>query len=279
MKCPVCDQNKWLKHLDELVKCQRCGFIRAQDKYFNIEPAKFYGQSYFSSGYGDYTKEQASLEKNFQDRINRIRKFKDKGKLLEIGCAHGYFLRIAQKYFQCYGIDLNPKVTEVTKRNTKAKIYTGDFLAKKIPKNYFDIVCMFDTLEHLKYPDKYLKKIRKVLKSNGLIVIETGDIGSLIARIQGKSWRLIMLPDHLQYFSNSTLIQLLTNSGFELKLVNMVGFYRTFRQIIYRLTKNEKFLNSSNPFLSNAISINTFDLTFIIAQKATSYTDDKGVTH
>ena len=268
MKCPICNKNSWSKYLDNLVKCADCEFIRAHDKYFKIDPTKFYGQDYFSSVYGDYTKEQEALEKNFQDRIDRIRKYKSSGKLLEIGCAHGYFLKNAEKYFQCFGIDLNPDVTKITKRNTKSKIFTGDFLVKKIPKNYFDIVCMFDTIEHLKHPEKYLKKIHQVLKPNGLVVVETGNISSLLAKIQGKSWRLIMLPDHLQYFSKSSLIQLLSNSGFKTKSTNDVGFYRTFRQITYRLTKNEKLLTNPNSFLSNAISINTFDLIFIIAQKS-----------
>lgn len=267
MLCSICNQNKWLKHLDRLVKCQDCGFVRAQDKYFKINPEKFYRQRYFSSVYGDYAKEQEALEKNFKDRVKRIRKYKNDGKLLEIGCAYGYFLKVAQKYYQCFGMDIDSKVTEVTKKNTRAEIFTGDFLTQKLPKNYFDIICMFDTIEHLKYPKKYLRKINDILKSNGFVVIETGDIDSLIAKIQGKSWRLIMLPDHLQYFSKSSLVQLLTNSGFNVKNISIVGFYRTFRQIIYRLTGNKKFLNSSNHILSKSISLNMFDLVFVIAQK------------
>lgn len=267
MKCPICSQNNWLRHLDRLVKCASCGFIRAKDKYFKIDPIKFYGQNYFSSGYGDYAKEHVALEKNFQDRIKRIRKYKASGKLLEIGCAHGYFLKNAEKYYQCFGIDLNPSVTKITKTNTKAKIFAGDFLVQKFPKNYFDIICMFDTLEHLKYPEKYLKKISEILKTKGVVIIETGDIGSFLARIQGKGWRLIMLPDHLQYFSKQTLIQLLTNCGFQIQNVSIVGFYRTIRQIIYRLTGNKKLLQFSNPILSKWIPLNTFDLIFVIAQK------------
>lgn len=270
MKCPICSQNKWSEYLKGLVKCHGCGFIRAQDKYFKVDPIKFYGQNYFTSGYGDYTKEQVALEKNFEDRINRIRKYKDTGKLLEIGCAHGYFLKNAQKYYQCFGIDLNPKVTEITKKNTNAKISTGDFLSQKYPKDYFDIVCMFDTIEHLKYPEKYLKKVNEILKPDGIVVIETGDISSLIAKIQKNSWRLIMLPDHLQYFSKASLVQLLTNSGFKVRNISMVGFYRTLRQIIYRLTGSRKLLDSSKTILSKSIPINTFDLVFVIAQKATT---------
>ncbi len=267
MNCPICNQDKWVKYLDKLAKCRNCGFIRAQDHYFKINPIEFYGENYFTSGYGDYTQEQEALEMNFLDRINRIRNYKKRGKLLEIGCAYGYFLRAAQKYYDCYGIDLNPKVTTVTKKNTKAKIFTGDFLKQKLPKNYFDIVCMFDTIEHLKYPDKYLKRVFEILRPNGIIVIETGDISSLIAKIQGNSWRLIFPPDHLQYFSKNSLVKLLSKSGFKVKNISRVGFNRTFRQIIYRLTGNKSLLKSKNSFLSKSISLNTFDLIFTIAEK------------
>ena len=267
MECPICDNKKWVKHLRELVRCTNCGFIRAKDYYFKINPIKFYSESYFTSGYGNYDHEQEALELNFLERVKRIRKYIGAGKLLEIGCAYGYFLHVAQKYYDCYGIDLNPKVTAITRKNTKAKISTGDFLRQKFIENSFDVICMFDTIEHLKYPDEYLKKVFQLLKPKGIVVIETGDIDSLIAKIQGNSWRLIFPPDHLQYFSKSSLIKLLNKSGFEVKNISWVGFHRTFRQIIYRLTGNKSLLNSKNPFLSKSISLNTFDLVFMIAEK------------
>lgn len=267
MKCPICNQTKWHEYLNKLSRCNNCGFIRAKDKYFKIDPTKLYSSEFFSSEYGDYTKEQNALEKNFVDRIKRIRKYKSHGKLLEIGCAHGYFLIPAQKYFQCSGIDLNPSVTAVAKKNTKAKIFTGDFLIAKLRKNYYDVVCLFDTIEHLKDPEKYLQKVSQVLKPDGIVVIETGDIGSILARVQGNSWRLIFPPHHLQYFSKSSLTKLLANTGFKTKEVNLVSFYRTLRQTFYRLTNNKWFLNSKLKVLSLPISVNTFDLLFVIAQK------------
>lgn len=266
--CPICNDNSWQKYLTKLVQCSSCGFIRAKDQYFQINPTKLYGQEYFNeSDYGDYAKEEIALVKNFTDRINRIRRYKKSGQLLDIGCAYGYFLKVAQKYYECTGLDLNPEVTKVAQKTTNAKILTGDFLTLKMPQNYFDIVCMFDTIEHLKYPDKYIKKVTSILKPGGIVVIETGDIGSIMAKIQGGGWRLITPPFHLQYFNKKSLTNLLQKNGFAAVNTSRVGFHRTIRQIIYKVLNSSKVLSSNLPLLSKSISINTYDLLFVIAQK------------
>ncbi|QQG43484.1 MAG: class I SAM-dependent methyltransferase [Candidatus Daviesbacteria bacterium] len=268
IKCPICQTNSWQKYSLKLVICNNCSFIRAKDTYFRVNAIKLYGQEYFNeSDYGDYAQEEEALVKNFTDRVRRIRQYKKSGKLLEIGCAYGYFLKLAQKYYQCSGIDLNPEVTKIAQKTTKAKIITGDFLNLNIPKNSFDIVCMFDTIEHLKYPAQYLSKISQILKPNGIVVVETGDIGSFLAKIQGNGWRLITPPFHLQYFSQKTLTRLFENSQLSVIDVNRVSFYRSIRQIIYKLANNKHVLDSSHPLLSKTIPINTYDLLFVVAQK------------
>lgn len=265
MYCVVCDQDNWKPEYSNLLKCIRCGFIRAKDKYYKQDSTKLYNQNYFSGlDYENYASEKEALQKNFKDRLARINYFKHKGKLLEIGCAHGYFLQIASKQFKTYGIDLNQQITKIAKENSPAsQIYTGDLTQTKFKKNYFDIVCMFDTIEHLKQPDDYLKKAYSLLKSNGIIVIETGDIGSTLARIQGKKWRLITPPTHLNYFSNITLDKILIKNHFQVVKKSYVPFWRTLLQIIFRITR----VNIPIWFSKLVISINTYDLLFVIAKK------------
>lgn len=268
IKCLVCNQNKWQKHLNKLVKCTNCGFVRAHDRYFKIDPVKLYSQSYFrASDYGDYQLEQKALEKNFQDRLRRIRRFKKNGQLLEIGCAYGYFLKLAKQHYRACGIDLDPQVTKLARKNSGTTIYTGDFLTIKLPPNHFDVVCLFDTIEHLKNPDLYLEKIWQILAPKGLVVIETGDIESLLAKIQGASWRLITPPFHLQYFSRKSLTRLLEKYGFKVVRIDRVSFYRTIRQILYKLTHNQKLISLDSPLLSKSFPLNTYDLLLLIAQK------------
>ncbi len=270
MKCVVCRKDNWSKKYKTLLKCGGCGFVRANDKFFKIDPKKIYSRQYFNGDdYFDYESEENALKVNFRNRLNRILKYRKNGKLLEIGCAYGYFLELASNNFKTYGIDLDKETTRIAKKNSKSKIYTGDLIKTNVGKNY-DIICMFDVIEHLKYPDLYFKKIYKILKPNGVVVIETGDIGSTLAKIQKEKWRLIKPPFHLQYFDRKTLHQFLSKNKLEVKLSEHTSFERTLSQTIYRLHPSPVTNKISEYIPKFSFSINTNDILFVIAQKTIS---------
>jgi len=125
---------------------------------------------------------------------------------------------------------------------------------------------MLDTIEHLKNPSGYLTKIKSILKPKGILVIETGDIGSYLAKFQKSHWRLITPPSHLYYFSKKTLTVLLKNKEFLIKEIVNVSFYRSMSQIIFRLIGKHIF-NLPKRILNRPITLNTGDLIFVVAQK------------
>lgn len=266
MDCLVCGSKKWTKKYKDLVECKDCKYIRANNKYFKFNPQKLYTTSYFkNSDYADYEREKGALEKNFSDRIERIRRYKKGGSLLEVGSAFGFFLNLAKKYFKITGVDLDKNVTKQAARNSGAKVFTGDLPSLGIKKSSYDIICMFDVIEHLKEPAKHIEKIHKILKDDGVLIIETGDIGSYLAMIQKDSWRLIKPPFHLQYFSKKTITIFLEKLGFEIVKIEYVPFYRTLLQTIYSLTHKDSAFNL--PFIDISFPINTYDLMFVIAKK------------
>ena len=268
-KCIVCGKANWQTKYQKLKQCKYCGFVRAKDNYFAINTKKLYTQKYFNGAeYLNYSQEHLALKANFTDRLKKIRKYKKSGKLLEIGCAYGYFLLKAKKYFTPIGIDLDPATTSLAASNSEVKVLTGDILKTKLPVNSFDVVCMFDVIEHLKNPKSYIKVIKKLLKKNGLVVIETGDIDSLLPKLQKINWRLITPPYHLQYFSQKTLTQLLVKQGFDIIYkTNNISFFRSVGQVVHRLNLPpalKKFLRIFDHFIFPTY---TFDLVFIIGRK------------
>lgn len=267
MKCFVCNNNEWSEKYDNLLKCKQCGFVRARNHFFNIKSEEIYNQKYFLEGeYANYFKESPALIKNFKDRLKIITRHKKFGKLLEIGSAYGYFLKEASRFFNSEGIDLDANICKQARIVSKSKVICGDFLKTRFEKNTFDIVCLFDTIEHLKQPKEYLQKINKILKKNGIIVIETGDMDALLPKIQGKKWRLIDPNVHLSYFTQKSLTNLLENCNFKVITISHPSFARTIRQIFYRTLKKE--LKHFEYFANLTIKINTFDLIFVIAKKA-----------
>jgi SAM-dependent methyltransferase len=264
VNCITCNTNNWSSLYKKLVRCNNCGLIRAHDRYFKKATADLYSQNYFNGlDYYNYESEKPALLKNFSNRIEKIKKYKSRGSLLEIGCAYGYFLQLASKNYKTIGIDLNKQITKIAQQNSpKSKVLSGDFSKKPLRATQFDVISMFDVIEHLKDPKGYLIKCNKLLKKRGILVIETGDIGGLLPRLQQSKWRLITPPTHLYYFNRQTITDLLSECGFTDIEISTVTFYRTLSQTIYRLFRK------NIPFLGKfTFPIYTGDLMFVVARK------------
>src|SRR4029453_13556318 len=91
-------------------------------------------------------------------------------------------------------------------------VLTEEFVGQRGP---FEVAAMLDVIEHLEAPDDVLACIYGALRTGGHVVITTGDWDSLFARIMGRHWRLMTPPQHLFFFSPTTIKLLLSRLGFE----------------------------------------------------------------
>jgi len=245
--------------------CGNCRFVRADDKFFGLNPARVYNKNYYVKGqYSDYENEKGPLLENFEDRLDLIIKYQKGGALLDVGCAYGYFLLAARKYFKPTGIDIDRDTVRKAGEISGVPTFAGDFLTKKIPGKKFDVITFFDSIEHLKSPKAALLKAKSLLRKGGIVAIETGDIGSILSQIQKDKWRMIEPGIHLSYFSKKTLTGLLESIGFTILNTSHVPFKRSVGQILHRLSSGRLTL----PFLSNlSLKLNTYDIMFTIARK------------
>ncbi len=278
--CLVCGSREFVPIFSgTLKKCSHCGFATANMEFSRELLEKTYSVNYFlGEEYLDYLQDKKTIQLNFLKRIKTIKKaVTDKLPLsncLEIGCAYGFFGEILKKTWitEYLGMDVVPEAVQYGKNELKLNLKTGDYLEEPAPVNPFTDVFMWDVIEHLQYPDKFLRKISDELAPGGRIYITTGDFSALLARIQGKNWRMIHPPSHLHYFTKKSLIGLLENNGFSILKVKYLPVYRSVRQIFYSLF----LLNRSGTLLNRLIekipaglniSLNTFDIVFIIAEK------------
>lgn len=168
--------------------CKRGKYVKEAEHL-----SELYDRGYYRGDvYEDYTSQK--LERYFLEKIRFVEKVcKARGRLLDVGCALGYFVKIAlNEGFDAYGIDFSEYAIEEAKKLVGDRVICAD-VEQEIPfdYNYFDVVTVWDTLEHLKYPDLFLKRIGKVLKKNGLLFITSLNYHSLLSRLMKARWRFI----------------------------------------------------------------------------------------
>ena len=232
--CLVCDGDQLEPLYAGLLKCRRCAFVTADVSLSDAELAQLYGPGYFSWGeYHDYLGDQDVLRRNFRLRFDALRPLLDPARhrrLLEIGCGYGLFLDVVRDAFtHVEGVDVADEATRYARRELGLDVRHGDFLESSFDAHPFDVVCLWDTIEHLGRPDRYLEKIQALTLPGALVAITTGDIASINARVRRGRWRLIHPPTHLHYFSRRTLTRLLDRFGFDVIYCRYSGSWRSTR--------------------------------------------------
>jgi len=274
--CLICngDLKSW-KNFEGLVQCRECSFISSDLDLSEAELKTYYEADYFhGKEYDNYTRDIKIIQSNFKNRLKTLKRFitPSQQTLFEIGCAYGYFLDLAQKeLFRASGIDISAVATTEARDRLSVNAISGNFLEIDIPP--YDICCLWDTIEHLKYPDLFIKKIYKEMSTGGILALTTGDIGSLNARLRGRRWRQIHLPTHLHYFSIDTMKKFLISHGFEIIHVSHPGNVINLETICYMVfvLRNDweriYFILKKTKLLQLNIYINLLDTMYVIAKK------------
>ncbi len=276
MSCIVCGGSLSPSRLSGLLVCENCSFVTADLTLSAEELEDLYSEDYFHGAeYGDYLAERPLIERNFRRRLEVLRpllRHPESCRLLEIGCAYGFFLSLVRDEFaHVEGVDISGAAIDYAERQG-LHVRHGDFLDVEFAGPY-DAICLWDTLEHLARPDLYVAKASSLLRPGGLISITTGDISSLVARLRGRHWRQIHPPTHLHYFSKKTLSRLLSQHDFRVVYCGYDGNYRSVEmmaQIIltrrWRIPRAYSFLNRLH-LLQGAPYINLRDIVYVIAEK------------
>lgn len=220
MKCYLCNEDATLflvKNGYTLYRCKFCGLIRTdlKQKYSEFV-TQHYNKGYFTgdptrSAYVDYKNDKPYITLNLRKYLKQIMKIKPSGKLLDVGCAMGFFVELAlKKGFDAYGID--PSEYAVNEAQTlvgSERIKQGTLDIVKFSPKSFDVITLLDVFEHLADPAKDIHALVKLLKDDGILLIATGDTGSVAAKIFKRRWTFYIPPQHLFFFNKDNLSILL----------------------------------------------------------------------
>ena len=253
-----------------IFQCRLCGTGCTDAQGF--DPALYYAEDYFSGGradgYSDYIGSEEVLRREFARSVDFIRRHRRGGRLLEIGCAYGFFLTQARGHFDVIGLELATEAVDHARR-AGLHVLQGEPDEKTLREiGNVDVIVMLDVIEHLPDPRKTLALCRRYINPGGIIVITTGDFGSVLARSAGKKWRLMTPPQHLWFFTREGMRRLATGAGF-----SMAHFDRPWKIVPASLAlfQLRRILHVPVPrFTATSrlgIPINLFDAMRVVLQK------------
>jgi cyclopropane fatty-acyl-phospholipid synthase-like methyltransferase len=242
-----------------------------------VNVQQLYDGDYFKGEeYLDYAADEAFFKKNFRKRLADVLKHTPGGRLLELGSAYGFFLDLARQHFDVVGFEVNREAAQHGRDRFGLDIRTSDFLDSSDQSigGPVDVTVMWDVIEHIERPDRFIEKIASLSKPGATLHITTGDVGSLLAKLRGRKWRMIHPPTHLHYFDRRTLPLLLSKHGFRTIDVRSIGVARSFKQILYsilvlHLHRRDAY-DAATRFLPPTLgfTLNTLDIMHVTALKA-----------
>ncbi|WP_100332361.1 class I SAM-dependent methyltransferase [Bacillus xiapuensis] len=222
-KCPVCSslekKFEFKKFNFNLYQCLLCGTaffdrvpIHTNDIYSAPHALNDARKGYLSNkNYRQirFAEERISLiEKNVNKKIEDIR-------LLDVGCGTGWFLEIAkEKGVKCHGLELGEDLASFTSERLNIPIWNQQ-LSDLHTDEKFDVITMFDLIEHVEDPLNLVNAAKSLLNKDGILVIFTPHYDSVAIQVMKSESNLIMPAEHLSYFTEQSIYRLAELTGME----------------------------------------------------------------
>lgn len=225
VKCAICkkDNSEKVFHAKgfDFVRCKKCGLIYTNPRLVEEKMEKLYRGENPVDAWMDVLTSPVQMEydkKKFDTRLAILEKYVKKGKILDIGCSIGHFLKIAEKRgWKPYGLELNKRAADYARKKFNLKNIKEIILEKAgFPANYFSAAGMWGVLEHILSPDNVLKELHRVLKPGGVVIFSVPNAGSLAARILQEKTSCFDGIVHLWFYSEETLRKLLEKMGYKI---------------------------------------------------------------
>ena len=267
-QCPLCAGKSWRKIYDlgllKVQKCTQCAMI-FMDPFLSPEgmkkifssPELLGSVNQFLADYGNSaTWETPRTLAIYRQVIRKITEDRlgGPGKILDIGCGMGTFLKCAvERGWKSFGLEPNCANREKLRTKHGIEVFEDDFFTGTIPEKDFDAVALWDLIEHVPNPEAWVRRCGSFLKPGGVLIIATPNHFSLLDFLADLAYRLtgghftyplkkLYTMDHTLFFTHKTLGRLLLKEGFSIEHRVKVNtdlarypagpFFRVFAEIL-----------------------------------------------
>lgn len=198
--------------LGDIARCRTCGHMQLQ-----VMPDEaVLADAYAEAASEDYVGEEAGQRETARRVLEQIeRHAPDRGRLLDLGCWVGFLLAEARdRGWETLGVEPSAFASGYARDRLGLEVITADLFEAVLPAGGFDAIVLGDVIEHLTDPRTAIAHIRGLLAPGGVIWMALPDSGSPVARVLGRRWWSV-IPTHVQYFTRSSVRQLLAAEGFD----------------------------------------------------------------
>lgn len=238
IKCPFCrNSNIEMKNRNlesNLYKCKKCSTLFR--KYF-LPPFTDYSSKYFIEDYKNqygktYEEDSSNLSVLAKRRLEKIKKIKPYGKILDIGSAMGFFLKEAREYgYETEGIEISEYASDYCINTLNLNVHNCSLLDFNYKEKEYDIITAWYVAEHIYNFEDILERIIYSLKDEGILAFATPNGNGLSGRFN-KNYFSIVPSDHA-FEANPKSLNILM-SKYSLKCINLENqsiYYNRFCDI------------------------------------------------
>ncbi len=244
--CPLCDSLDYTIVLVgkdmlmnnegefDLVRCDSCGLT-----YLNPQPSEENLNIYYSGSYSANSVDNLreiitpgsfkakvfrlmyfNLYEHIAVELNKFKKLQKDIKLLDVGCGNGGFLYFMKESegVKGHGVEMSKNAAEFATNEIGVTVFNNTFLKAEVVDKY-DIVTAFHYFEHELYPNEVLQKLHKIVKKDGVLLLELPNVNSIGFKLFGKYWPSLDIPRHVFHYTPETLTKILNKNGFEVKKI------------------------------------------------------------
>lgn len=207
----TCTSSAFGEH-GRIVECRSCHLV-----YMNPRPH----HEAVVENYGDvedqeYIEEEQGRLETFAESLELVRRYRPSGRLLDVGCHVGTFLTLAEAAgYEVAGVEPSRWGSEIARGRIGGHVHCGAVEDAPLPEGGYDVITLWDVIEHLPDPALDIRAIHAALRPGGIFAVSTMDVESLFARAAGRRWPWYMQM-HLVYFSRRTLPEMLRREGFQI---------------------------------------------------------------
>ena len=229
-----------------VIRCRKCNMVTTYPMPSPGEIGEYYPPTY-------YGEEPFSYEKMDADRRYKfLKRFINPGnRILDIGCGRGLLLQKCKEMgCETVGTELSDYSSRYGVEKLGLSIFNIDIIEEPFPDNHFDVITLYHSLEHQHNPQQIIRETYRILKKEGLLLIEVPRFNSKLSTIFKAAWFHLDVPRHLYHFEDQTLEDLVTAQGFTVQIGRnysvMYDAFGCLQSLLNLICKKKNLLNDLN---------------------------------